>query len=150
MHFERFLGSQHGASLEDRGPHRAIAGRSRDCPSRGKLRAPVPHDRRPGCPPPAAAGPRRPLSPPQAARRLRLREEPHVSPEVVADLQSPSWVQQGRPLVLIGDSGTGKSHLLIGVGTAIAEAGLSVRYTTTSALVNGLAATRPRRTGRSS
>ncbi|MER6394285.1 ATP-binding protein [Streptomyces sp. NPDC001523] len=40
---------------------------------------------------------------------------------------------------MIGDSGTGKSHLLIGVGTAIAEAGLSVRYTSTSALVNELA-----------
>ncbi|MFD5426291.1 ATP-binding protein [Streptomyces sp. NPDC127084] len=40
---------------------------------------------------------------------------------------------------ITGDSGTGKSHLLIGVGTAIAEAGLSVRYTNTSALVNELA-----------
>lgn len=39
--------------------------------------------------------------------------------------------------VLIGDSST--SHLLIGIGTAIAEASLSVRYTTTSALVNELA-----------
>ncbi|KUJ68241.1 hypothetical protein ACZ90_20135 [Streptomyces albus subsp. albus] len=48
-------------------------------------------------------------------------------------------MREGRPLVLIGDSGTGKSHLLIGVGAAIAEAGLSVRYTTTSALVNELA-----------
>jgi DNA replication protein DnaC len=38
---------------------------------------------------------------------------------------------------MIGDSGTGKSHLLI--GTAIAEAGLIVRYTTTRALVNELA-----------
>jgi DNA replication protein DnaC len=41
--------------------------------------------------------------------------------------------------VLIGGSGTGKSHLLIGVGTAMTEAGLSVRYTTTAALVNELA-----------
>jgi DNA replication protein DnaC len=40
---------------------------------------------------------------------------------------------------LIGDSGTGKSHLLIGIGTAIAEAGLKVRYTTTANLVNELA-----------
>ena len=30
----------------------------------------------------------------------------------------------GQPLCLIGDSGTGKSHLLIGLGTAAAEAGL--------------------------
>lgn len=68
-----------------------------------------------------------------------FEKNPNVSPEVVADLKSPSWVREGRPLVLIGDSGTGKSHLLIGVGTAIAEAGLTVRYTTTSALVNELA-----------
>jgi DNA replication protein DnaC len=64
---------------------------------------------------------------------------PNVVPEVVGDLKSSAWVKEGHPLVLIGDSGTGKSHLLIGIGTAIAEAGLSVRYTTTSALVNELA-----------
>ncbi|GLW75352.1 hypothetical protein Kpho02_76490 [Kitasatospora phosalacinea] len=54
-------------------------------------------------------------------------------------LKSPTWVREGRPLVLIGDSGTGKSHLLIGIGTAIAEAGMTVRYTTATALVNELA-----------
>jgi DNA replication protein DnaC len=64
---------------------------------------------------------------------------PNVTPEVVGSLGSPTWVRQGRPLVLIGDSGTGKSHLLIGVGTAIAELGMSVRYITTAALVNELA-----------
>lgn len=64
---------------------------------------------------------------------------PNVLPETVGDLKCTSWAGEGRPLVLIGDSGTGKSHLLIGVGTAIAEAGMSVRYTTTSALVNELA-----------
>ncbi|WP_413105986.1 ATP-binding protein [Streptomyces sp. Inha503] len=68
-----------------------------------------------------------------------FEKNPNVSPEVIADPKSPSWVREGRLLVLIGDSGTGESHLLIGVGTAIAEAGLSVRYTTTSALVNELA-----------
>jgi IstB-like ATP binding protein len=39
---------------------------------------------------------------------------------------------------LIGDSGTGKSHLLIGLGTAAAEAGYRVRYTLASKLVNEL------------
>ncbi len=42
----------------------------------------------------------------------------------------------GEPVCLIGDSGTGKSHLLIGLGTAAAEAGHRVRYTLASKLVN--------------
>ncbi len=44
----------------------------------------------------------------------------------------------GEPLVLLGDSGTGKTHLLIGLGTAAAEQGRRVRYITTAALVNEL------------
>ncbi|WP_406163627.1 MULTISPECIES: ATP-binding protein [unclassified Streptomyces] len=51
-------------------------------------------------------------------------------------MSDPAWVRAGQPLCLIGDSGTGKSHLLIGIGTAMAEAGLKVRYTTTVNLVN--------------
>lgn len=58
---------------------------------------------------------------------------------MVGTLTSPGWVTSGQPLCLIGQSGTGKSHLLIGIGTAIAEAGLKVRYTTTANLVNELA-----------
>ncbi|MGW7367064.1 ATP-binding protein [Streptomyces sp. NPDC054841] len=76
---------------------------------------------------------------PKRLEDFDFAKNPNVTPEVVADLKSPTWVREGRPLVLIGDSGTGKSHLLIGIGTAIAEAGLSVRYTATSALVNELA-----------
>jgi DNA replication protein DnaC len=64
---------------------------------------------------------------------------PGVSPEQVAELCQPAWVTAGQPLCLIGDSGTGKSHLLIGIGTAIAEAGLKVRYSTAANLVNELA-----------
>ena len=41
-------------------------------------------------------------------------------------------------LCLIGDSGTGKSHLLIGLGTAAAEAGYRVKYTLATRLVNEL------------
>jgi DNA replication protein DnaC len=62
-----------------------------------------------------------------------------LTPEVVNTLTEPGWVCAGQPLCLIGDAGTGKSHLLIGIGTAIAEAGFKVRYTTTANLVNELA-----------
>ena len=41
-------------------------------------------------------------------------------------------------MVLLGDSGTGKSHLLIGLGVAACESGRRVRYATTAALVNEL------------
>lgn len=64
---------------------------------------------------------------------------PTISPEQINTLCDPAWVTAGYPLCLIGDSGTGKSHLLIGIGTAIAEAGLRVRYTTAANLVNELA-----------
>ena len=39
---------------------------------------------------------------------------------------------------MIGDSGTGKTHLLIGLGTAAAEDGFRVRYTLATKLVNEL------------
>jgi DNA replication protein DnaC len=41
--------------------------------------------------------------------------------------------------VLLGDSGTGKTHLLIALGTCAAEAGRRVRYLTCAQLVNELA-----------
>ena len=46
---------------------------------------------------------------------------------------------EGQPLCLIGDSGTGKTHLLIGLGLAACEQGRRVRYATTAQLVNELA-----------
>jgi len=53
-------------------------------------------------------------------------------------LATAAWVRAGLPLCLIGDSGTGKSHLLIGLGTAAAEAGYRVKYTLATKLVNEL------------
>jgi DNA replication protein DnaC len=61
---------------------------------------------------------------------------PSISPAVIHQLATCNWVKAGHPLCLIGDSGTGKSHLLIGLGTAAAEAGYRVRYTLASKLVN--------------
>jgi DNA replication protein DnaC len=59
---------------------------------------------------------------------------PNVNPAVIHQLASCAWVKAGHPLCLIGDSGTGKSHLLIGLSTAAAEAGNRVRYTLASKL----------------
>jgi len=57
----------------------------------------------------------------------------------IADLASTGWISRGTPVVLLGDSGTGKTHLLIGTGVAAAESGMRVRYTTMASLANELA-----------
>ncbi|MDN5896025.1 MAG: IS21-like element helper ATPase IstB [Nocardioides sp.] len=63
---------------------------------------------------------------------------PDLPPATLAHLAGGSWIDAGQPLVLLGDSGTGKTHLLIALGTAAAEQGRRVRYVTTAALVNEL------------
>ncbi|PWI05918.1 AAA family ATPase [Streptomyces sp. NWU339] len=63
---------------------------------------------------------------------------PNLSPELVHTLTRPEWVRSGHPLCLIGDSGTGKSHLLIALGTEAAMKGYRVRYTLATKLVNKL------------
>jgi len=56
----------------------------------------------------------------------------------IATLASGSYLDKGEPVVLLGDSGTGKSHLLIGMGLAACEQGRAVRYATCAGLVNEL------------
>ena len=66
------------------------------------------------------------------------RRHPAIPAAVVNQLATGAWVKAGQPLCLIGDSGTGKSHLLIALGTAAAQQGYRVKYTLTSKLVNEL------------
>lgn len=64
---------------------------------------------------------------------------PDLPSATLANLATGAWIDAGQPLVLLGDSGTGKTHLLIALGTAAAEQGRRVRYITCAALVNELA-----------
>jgi DNA replication protein DnaC len=63
---------------------------------------------------------------------------PSIAPAQLATLAGGAWIEAGEPVVLLGDSGTGKTHLLIGLGLAACEQGRRVRYITTAALVNEL------------
>lgn len=63
---------------------------------------------------------------------------PDLPAATLAGLAERHWIDAGQPVVLLGDSGTGKTHILIGLGIAAAENDMKVRYTTTAALVNEL------------
>ena len=75
---------------------------------------------------------------PKHLEEFSFDANPAINPAVIGQLATCGWVKAGHPLCLIGDSGTGKSHLLIALGTLAAEAGYRVRYTLTSKLVNEL------------
>jgi DNA replication protein DnaC len=59
---------------------------------------------------------------------------PAITPAILANLATGAYPDKGEPVVLLGDSGTGKTHLLIGLGLAACEQGRRVRYATTAAL----------------
>ena len=63
---------------------------------------------------------------------------PTIQPAQLAALASGTYLDAGEPIVLLGDSGTSKSHLLIGLGLAAWDQGHRVRYVTTAKLVNEL------------
>jgi DNA replication protein DnaC len=75
---------------------------------------------------------------PKRLEEFSFDANPAINAAVIGQLATCAWVKAGHPLCLIGDSGTGKTHLLISLGTLAAEAGYRVRYTLASKLVNEL------------
>jgi DNA replication protein DnaC len=55
-----------------------------------------------------------------------------------AYVASLEWIRARENTLLVGPAGTGKSHILIGVGQRVVEAGLRVRYATAADLVEQL------------
>jgi DNA replication protein DnaC len=56
----------------------------------------------------------------------------------IATLAAGRFINTATPVVFLGDSGTGKTHLLIGAGLAACHTGHRVRYVTAAGLVNEL------------
>ncbi|MFD2796450.1 IS21-like element helper ATPase IstB [Promicromonospora vindobonensis] len=72
-------------------------------------------------------------------REFDFEANPNIDPATVNTLAKCDWIRRGEPLCLIGDSGTGKSHLLIALGTEAAMNGFRVKYTLATKLANELA-----------
>jgi len=71
-------------------------------------------------------------------RAFDFEANPNIDAALIHTLAKSEWVKKGLPLCLIGDSGTGKSHLLIALGTEAAMAGYRVKYTLATKLANEL------------
>jgi DNA replication protein DnaC len=76
---------------------------------------------------------------PKRLEEFDFTANPAINPATIHQLAAGDWVRQGQPLCLIGDPGTGKTHMLIGLGTTAAEHGYRVKYTSAAKLVNELA-----------
>jgi DNA replication protein DnaC len=64
--------------------------------------------------------------------------QPSLSKPKVLDLVSGDWIEQHYNICLVGNSGTGKTHLAIALGLAACRQGWRVRFFTAAGLVNHL------------
>jgi len=65
-------------------------------------------------------------------------QAPAVSPTRLATLAEGGYITRAEPVVLLGDCGTGKTHLLTALCVAACRQRYRVRFTTAAALVNEL------------
>ena len=69
---------------------------------------------------------------------FRFADNPKVPQATIAALAEGSWIDDRDSVILIGDSGTGKTHLCIGLAVCACQHGRRVRFTTLAALANEL------------
>jgi len=58
--------------------------------------------------------------------------------QITALVQQRQWVKQAENILLFGPSGVGKTHLACGIGYALLEQGVRVKFTTATTLVQSL------------
>ena len=76
--------------------------------------------------------------------RMKTLEEfdfarnPGISAQQIHELAKGDYIAKAEPIILIGDSGTGKTHLLTGLVVAACRQKRRVRFATAAALINEL------------
>ena len=69
---------------------------------------------------------------------FRFTDNPKIPQATIAALAEGSWIDDRDSVILIGDSGTGKTHLCIALAVCACQQGRRVRFTTLAALANEL------------
>ena len=70
---------------------------------------------------------------------------PSLNKMQVLELARCAWIDRCENVIALGPSGTGKTHVALGLGLAACQKGLTVRFTTAAALVHELMEARDER-----
>ena len=70
---------------------------------------------------------------------------PKLNKMQVLELARCEWALRRENVIALGPSGTGKTHVALGLGLAACQKGMSVNFTTAAALVNELMEARDER-----
>ena len=70
---------------------------------------------------------------------------PSLNKALVMELARCEYIQRRENVIAVGNSGTGKTHVALGLGLAACQRGLSVGFTTAAALVHELMEARDER-----
>ena len=65
-------------------------------------------------------------------------DAPHLPAAVLRNLAEGGYLQRSEPVILLGETGTGKTHLATGLAVAACRQRKRVRFTTAAELVNEL------------
>jgi len=76
---------------------------------------------------------------------FQFADNPKVPQATIATLAQGSWIDDRESVILLGDSGTGKTHLATALAVLACQQGRRVRFTTLAALANELQAAESRR-----
>jgi DNA replication protein DnaC len=76
---------------------------------------------------------------------FRFDDNPNVPQATIAALAEGSWIDDRESILLVGESGTGKTHLAIALAICACQQGRRVRFTTLAALANELQEAESRR-----
>jgi DNA replication protein DnaC len=76
---------------------------------------------------------------------FRFADNPNVPQATIAALAEGSWIDDREQVVLIGESGSGKTHLAIALAICACQQGRRVRFTTLAQLANELQEAESRR-----
>jgi len=75
---------------------------------------------------------------PKTLESFDFQRAPHLPEALLRQLATGTYIAPAEPILLLGESGTGKTHLATALGMAAAQAGRAVRFLTAAQLVTEL------------